>query len=144
MFKTGWGDPFALTAKASTGPNKSDEKSWQDIFKAQGFNLLPGIPSITDRIEGVRERLVKIVEGVPGIQINKQGCPLSIEALSGGYRWGMDQTANRITGAEPIKDSFSHTMDAAGHAARKIFPLVVQWQDKNKTAPRIPPSAMAS
>ena len=29
-------------------------------------------------------------------------------------------------GAEPVKDMFSHTMDAAGHAARKIFPIVLR------------------
>lgn len=143
-FKTGYGDPFALTAKAATGPNKSDEKSWQEIFKAQGFQLLPGMAAITDRIEGVRERLSKVIEGQPGIQINRQGCPLSIEALSGGYRWGLDVNASRVMGTEPMDNQFTHTMDAAGHAARKIFPLVKLYQPVNKTPMRLPPSAMSA
>jgi len=143
-FKTGWGDPFALTAKASTGHLKSDEKSWQEIFKANGFDLQPGVRSITDRIEGVRERLNKMIEGTPGVQINRQGCPLAIEALSGGYRWGLDVNASRVMGTEPQENQFTHVMDAAGHAARKIFPLVRAYAPKEYTPPRLPPSPMAS
>ena len=118
-FKPGWGDPYRLNTKSDT-----DEKSWAQYFRAEGFELSPGIELITDRIEGIRERLTTIIDGQPALMINRQGCPLAIEGLSGGYRWGLDPLASRITGAEPVKDLFSHTMDAAGHAARKIFPII--------------------
>jgi len=88
--------------------------------------------------------LNKVIEGQPGIQINKLGCPISIEAFSGGYRWGLDTHASKITGTEPLKNEFSHVMDAAGHAARKIFPLVKLYQPVNKPAMKLPPSPMSS
>ena len=136
-FKPGWGDPYRLNTKSDT-----DEKSWAQYFRAEGFELSPGIELITDRIEGIRERLTTIIDGQPALTINKQGCPLSIEALSGGYRWGLDPLASRITGAEPVKDLFSHTMDAAGHAARKIFPIIRRHIPKEEPR-RLPPSHMA-
>jgi hypothetical protein len=137
-FAPGWGDPFRLEAKSDT-----DEKSWSQYFKAEGFELRPGVKPITDRIDGIRERLNIIIEGNPGILISKEGCPLSIEAMAGGYRWGLDPLANRVLGAEPVKDIFSHTMDAAGHAARKIFPIVKRYAPKEEK-PVLPPSAMSA
>lgn len=141
-FKTGWGDPFRLEAKSDT-----DEKSWQQFFRAEGFELSPGVRTITDRIEGIRERLTTLIDGQPGLLINRQGCPLAIEALAGGYRWGLDPVASRITGAEPVKDIFSHTMDAAGHAARKIFPIVqrqIEQPSSSRQRTWVPPSAMSA
>jgi len=137
-FAPGWGDPYKLDTKSDT-----DEKSWAGFFKAEGFELRPGERLITDRIESVRERLTTIIEGNPALLINKQGCPLAIEALSGGYRWGLDPLASRITGAEPVKDHFSHVMDAAGHACGKIFGKVKRVIPKS--GPRVsPPSAMSA
>jgi hypothetical protein len=63
--------------------------------------------------------------------------------MAGGYRWGLDPLANRVLGAEPVKDIFSHTMDAAGHAARKMFPIVKRYAPKEE-APKLPPSAMSA
>ena len=138
-FAQGWGDPYRLETKSDT-----DEKTWSQYFNAEGFNLKPGVKLITDRIEGIRERLTTIIEGIPALQINKAGCPLAIEALSGGYRWGLDPLASRITGAEPVKDIFSHVMDAAGHGARKIFPMIKAYKPEASVPPRRPPSAMSA
>lgn len=137
-FAPGWGDPYRLDTKSDT-----DEKSWAQYFRAEGFDLRPGETLITDRIESVRTRLTTIIEGNPALLINKAGCPLAIEALSGGYRWGLDPLASRITGAEPVKDHFSHVMDAAGHGCGKIFGKVKRLIPK--ATPRVsPPSAMSA
>jgi hypothetical protein len=137
-FASGWGDPFRLTAKL-----EENEKSWQQYFRSEGFAINAGVRSITDRIEGIRERLNIIIEGDPGLLVSKKGCPLSIEGFSGGYRWGLDQLANRVLGREPVKDIFSHTMDAGGHAARKIFPIIQKYRPP-EAPPRLPPSSMSA
>lgn len=136
-FKVGYGDPYSLEAKSD-----KNEKSWAQYFASEGFRLVPGIKTIVDRIEGIEERLTTLIEGQPGLLISKSGCPLAIQALSGGYRWGVDPSASRITGREPVKDIFSHVIDAGGHGARKLFPIIKRFE--SAYTPRQPRSAMSA
>ena len=137
-FNRGYGDPFRLKAKSDT-----DEKTWQQFFRAAGFELDPGATSIVERTETVRRRLNHNIEGSPAILINRQGCPMTIQALQGGYRYGLDPTASRVMGTEPLKNEFSNLMDAAGHAAPKLFPISMMIP-RAPYRPHLAPSAMAS
>ena len=99
-----WGDP-AGTQRAQT-----DEKTCFDVLATMGFHVQPGAIDWMSRKEAVKQRLERIIDGKPGVLIDRQRCPMLSEGMLGGYRYPKS-TDGRI-GSRPIKNDFSHTCDA--------------------------------
>ena len=100
-----------------------DMKTVRKMLEEKGFVVEPGEVDIPARVEAIRNRLTTMVGGEPAMLISRSGCPLLIEAVSGGYRYGVSRDGTRVHGAEPIKDHYSHVADALGYPASKLFPV---------------------
>lgn len=128
----GYGDP-SMNTRA-----ESDEKTVKQALNALGFRLSPGKKDIASRIEGIRGRLTSMIDGEPALLISRHGCPFLIEALGGGYRYRVSRDGHTIYGLEPIKDEFSHPVDAAGYVASKLFTvnqLVQKYEPRRAPTP---------
>ena len=128
----GYADP-ACWAKAQT-----DEKTVHEILREEGFEMNPGEVNIRSRVEGIRDRLNSNIEGEPALLISREGCPLLIEGLSGGCRYGLAQDSSRLLAGDPLKNEFSHGIDAVGYIASKMFRR--GWATKRKRIPQPEPA----
>jgi len=124
----GYADP-ACWSKAQT-----DEKTVHEILRKVGFEMTPGEVDIRSRVEGIRDRLNSNIEGEPALLISREGCPLLVEGLSGGYRYGLAQDSSRLMAGDPLKNEFSHGIDAVGYIASKMFRR--EWATKRKRIPQ--------
>lgn len=117
-----WGDPSGV-AKSQT-----DAKSAFDIALAKGFQIKPGKVDWQNRKEAMKQRLTRTVDNFkPALLVSRQGCPVASEGLLGGYRY--PQNASGEIGTRPIKNSFSHVMDAAQYIATGEFSTIVSREE---------------
>jgi hypothetical protein len=66
----------------------TDEKSVADIFRAEGFKVVPAkTNNITPRIASVDQYLTRTVDSKPALVINKEGCGDLVAAMGGKYRY---------------------------------------------------------
>lgn len=106
-----WGDP-AGAFKAQT-----DERTYFDILKAEGINVLPA-QSIrpSERIEAVNSILSRNVGGLPALSVDR-GCPKLRQGFNGGYRFKMIGSGDaKRTMPDPDKNEYSHVHDALQYA----------------------------
>jgi hypothetical protein len=99
-----WGDP------AGAARSQTDEKTCFDVLGAMGFHVQPGAVDWQSRKEAVKQRLERMIDGKPGVLIDRQRCPILSEGMLGAYRYPK-ATDGRI-GQRPIKNDFSHVADA--------------------------------
>ena len=66
------------------------------------------------RLRAVEAFLLAQRDGGPAILIDRHGCPTTIRALSGGYRYAKTKAGQRK--ALPDKNEYSHVMDALQYA----------------------------
>lgn len=100
-----------------------DEEDWLRFFRKdfKGVKFAPGgreANRINPRLESFRTRMVKMPGGKPGLQVNP-GCRVLIRALTAGY---VIERIRRSNGSGrfrdvPIKNDFSHVVDAAMEAS---------------------------
>jgi hypothetical protein len=116
---------------------QTDEKTVKQILESEGFTVVAGRVDLPSRIEAIRGRLTTLVDGDPAMLLSRSGCPLLIEALSGGYRYGVSNDATRVHGSEPLKDMYSHVVDALGYAMSILCPPQYQNILGEPPAPRV-------
>jgi hypothetical protein len=125
-----WGDP-AGAQRAQT-----DEKTCFDVLATMGFHVHPGAVDWQSRKESVKQRLERMIDGKPGVTIDRQRCPVLSEGMLGGYRYPKS-TDGRI-GSRPLKNDFSHTCDAFQYLVTGEFSVTSGEAYSSRKEPRIP------
>jgi len=84
-----------------------------------GWKIRPGPVNITARLEAVRARLMlNLRDGLPALVVDPRANAV-IEAFLGGYCY--HQRADGQFDQDPHKNWASHTMDALGYVASRLF-----------------------
>lgn len=106
-----WGDP------AGSIRSQVDEQTVFAIMKKHGlpFKPAPG-QKPTIRLEAVRALLTRLIDGKPGILINRK-CTMLRAALSGKYCYKRIQVTAERYQDSPIKNEYSHISDALQYVA---------------------------
>ena len=94
-----------------------------------GWSVQPGKVSIRERVEPIRQRLVRLVNGRPALQV----CPTAttvIEGFMGGYHYG--QRADGRYDLDPKKNFHSHYMDALGYIASRMDHVMGVWVQEDE------------
>ncbi len=112
-----WCDP-------SIKKSEVDERTPVDVLNSEkfGFNVLGSTNDISMRLEGVRQRLNRNIDGEPAVIINRHLCPILSEALLGAYVWM--ETTDGIVTAKPRKGACSHVMDTCQYTCCGEFSVV--------------------
>lgn len=97
----------------------NEEETCRKILEEAGFSVLDGNQSWALRKEVMKQRFEFAPGGRPAILVSRAGCPIASEALIGGYRY--PRSADGTVGSMPIKNDFSHLMDAAQMIATGEF-----------------------
>jgi hypothetical protein len=111
-----WADP------AGNAKSQTDEKTCYDIMRSKGFPVNPGARDWQTRKEAIKQRLERQLNGKPALVVSRTGCPLATEAMLGAYRY--PKARDGRIGAHPIKNDFSHLMDAAQYIASAEFKIL--------------------
>jgi hypothetical protein len=126
----GWADP------AGKARMQTDEKTCFQILAAKGFPVQPGAEDLRSRFEAVDQRCNRMIDGGPAILIDRNGCPILMEGLLGGYRYPKS-TDGRLARA-PLKNKFSHLCNALEYGCSGEF-SVTSGEAKQLTKPeRLP------
>jgi hypothetical protein len=99
------GDPAGIQ-RAQT-----DERSVFDVYKAEGFRIIPGkTNAIPGRLNAVDNWLSRQIDGGAAMLIDPTGCKPLVHALRGGYRYKVS-TKGEVD-EKPEKNYASHIADA--------------------------------
>jgi hypothetical protein len=99
---------------------QTDERSVFDIFKAEGFKIVPAkTNTITARIAAVDNWLTRSIDGGAAHLVDP-GCKALINAYRGGYRYKV-KTSGEVED-KPEKNRHSHVMDAHEYACLHADP----------------------
>lgn len=102
---------------------QTDEKTCVDVLSSHGFTVTPGKEDWQSRKEAIKQRLERTIDGsTPALVVSREGCPMAAEALLGGYRY--PQRNSGEMGYRPLKNEFSHIMDAAQYVATVEFDIL--------------------
>lgn len=127
----GWIDPagFAGGQGVDTSP--------ADILASRGFPVQPGAIEWFPRRETMKQRLSRSILDQPCVIISRTGCPLAVEGILGGYRYPKNFEGRTVE--QPLKNEFSHLMNAAEYIATGEFTtLDTNTQLKRIITPRAP------
>jgi hypothetical protein len=93
---------------------QTDERSVFDVFKAEGFRIIPArTNTLTGRISAVDNWLTRQVDGGPAHLIDPS-CKALITGMRGGYRYKINTKGE--TDEKPEKNMSSHVCDAHQYA----------------------------
>lgn len=112
-----YGDP------AGTAAAQTDERSCFDIQRDLGHQVRPGATTLTDRLDGVRWFLTRLVDGHAGLRLSPR-CKMLRRGFEGGYKFREMQITlsdgDRAYADKPEKNRYSHPHDALNHAVGKL------------------------
>lgn len=104
------GDP------AGTSKSTLYEETSFDLIKREGLSAYPAPTNDIDRrIGAVDSWLLGSRDAGPALLIDRSRCPVTVRALSGGYRFARTKAGQRKP--LPDKNEYSHVMDALQYAA---------------------------
>ena len=108
--------PVALIGDpAGRAKDSHSEETSFDLIKRCGFQAFPAPTNDIDpRIRAIEAFLLGQRDGGPMIVIDREGCPMLIESLGGGYRF--EKTRLGIRKPAPAKNNHSHRVDALQYA----------------------------
>lgn len=107
---TEYGDPAGAAAA------QTDERSCFDIQRELGRNIQPGAQNLTERLEGVRWFLTRVVDGQAGLRLSPR-CSMLRKGFAGGYRYRrLAVNYDERYTEKPDKNAYSHPHDALNHA----------------------------
>ncbi len=114
-----YGDPSGWS------PNEVDERTTRETVERNlGITMQKGLAGIEERLIAVDAFLCRIIDGRPKMMFNPS-CEWTIDAIDGGYHFS---ERGRITRQRkkrvPVKDDFSHIMDALQYALSKMHNVV--------------------
>lgn len=119
------------------------EERGKPLYKKQkgwGWKIRPGAVNITDRLESVRSRLnTNLMNGIPALIVDPEATTV-VEGFLGGYHY--KQRADGSYEWDPHKNYYSHTMDALGYVATRLFAR--HKPDKDEDAPKRPRHVVTS
>nr|ANO58158.1 hypothetical protein [uncultured Gammaproteobacteria bacterium] len=121
-----YGDPAGKT------PGEADEKTCFQILRAMDIYIEAGDQTLERRLDGVRSRLNKLIDGAPAFLVHPR-CKVVRKALRGGYKFRRLQVSGERYTNKPEKDAFSHPMDALQYVATRLF----QVADMDMPMPRV-------
>jgi hypothetical protein len=109
--------PDPAAANRTQTDEKSVLKMFQDAFgrdrvDCESNNRFPL------RLNAIDYYTSKLMGDVGALQINKDGCPILIRALKGGWRYAADTKKDILKGVMPEKNPFSHVGDTFGYGCR--------------------------
>jgi len=99
-------------------PNVAKNNDIKKALTKQGFNkIFPGPVAFELRKKAIEDYLTKTYAEGPGMLIDEGNCPLIVEGMAGGYRY--PDKANEIEPhmIRPIKNKYSHPLDALQYLA---------------------------
>lgn len=126
-----WADP------AGNNREQSDGRTCYSLLSERGFPVNAGLKDWQSRKEAIKQRLERTVNGRPALIVSRTGCPMASEALLGAYRY--PKSRDGIIGHDPIKNDYSHLMDAAQYIATmefKISPEAAKLRAEQEAAAR--------
>ena len=121
-----YGDPAGRT------PGEADEKTCFQILQGQGIDIEAGEQNVERRLDAVRSRFNRMVDGAPSILIHPRAKTIR-KAFRGGYKYRRLQVSGERYMDKPEKDAFSHPMDALQYVATRLFNV-----DQGRYHERIP------
>lgn len=84
-------------------------------FHRNGITILYKRSTIDEGVQKIRQMLSQLIEGEPACVISRQGCPILISALRGGYHFDKH-------GQKPVKDGYyDHLADAFRYGVINLF-----------------------
>lgn len=101
----------------------TDENTCARILVGKGFRPRAGPVAFETRRLAVTNFLNKITAKGPAFQIYRKGCPMAIKGLEGGYRYSDKHVDLEPTKLRPIKDAYSHPMDALQYICSGIHSI---------------------
>jgi hypothetical protein len=108
------GDP-AGSQRAQT-----DQKTCFQILQAKGIDIIPGMQSLAIRLESMRNPMMRMYKGDPGLLVHPR-CKTLRKAFLGGYHFRRLQTSDERFTSVPNKNYYSHITDAACYIAAEVF-----------------------
>lgn len=104
------------------------EENEYDLLRANGFMAEPAPTNDPDtRLRAVEKFLIEQRHGEPALLIDGTRCPKLVEALDGGYRFGITKAG--VKKPKPDKNESSHIADALQYAALgcggEMYPMLV-------------------
>ncbi len=97
-----------------------DEITLVDVLRMQGFRIAkPPTNRIEPRLTVVERLLARQVDGRPALLIDRANMPTVSQGFRFGYRWPMTKSGV-LQDANPVKNSYSHPMDALQYGAAVI------------------------
>ncbi len=116
----------------------TDEKSCVDVLrycgdikhpeKRVGFkNIRPGPVNWEPRRKAVETYLTQVYGDGPGLLIDEDGCPITVEGFGGGYRYPDSAVNIEPTNIRPIKNKYSHPHDGLQYGAAGANALLKQY-----------------
>lgn len=106
-----------------------------EVLAERGFQTQPGAMEWFPRRETMKQRLSRSIFEQPCVLISRSGCPNSVEGILGGYRYPKNFEGR--TAEQPLKNEFSHLLNAAEYIATGEFTAVDQTKPlKRKIAVR--------
>ena len=96
---------------------QTDERTPFDMLRAAGIRAIPA-PSNDPvlRVEAVNSVLSRMVNGNPGVLVDRQACPVLTNGFLGGYHYRRLQISGERYDDRPNKNKFSHVHDALQYA----------------------------
>ena len=98
-----------------------DKRTCFAIGQAKGFNVQPGLQSLTVRLESVRKPLRNLLPGGHPQFILHPRCVLLRKGFLGGYHLRRLRVTGERYADVPEKNAFSHPHDALQYTATQIF-----------------------
>ena len=75
---------------------QTDERTVADIFKAEGFRVVPArTNTVVARLAAVENYLTRTVDGKPSILFDKEGCDQLVLAMRSKYRYKINTKGER-------------------------------------------------
>lgn len=107
---------------------QTDERTCADVLRKEGFRkIFPGPVVWEARKAAVEGFLTKTYGDGPGLLVNEDGCPITIEGWNGGYRYPEKALEIEPSLIRPIKNKYSHPQDAIQYVAAGATQLQKQY-----------------
>jgi hypothetical protein len=103
---------------AAANRSQSDESSVIAKFRKHYNVKIETNNRLPLRLDAITHFVSRLSEGRPALQIDATMCPVTIRALKGGWRFGMDVKRDMMKGDKPEKNKYSHPGDAFGYLCR--------------------------
>lgn len=100
--------------------SQTDGQSPANLLRDIGIHLIPGEEKFQIRYDATLQTMNRFIDGVAGMKIDGTRCRKLVQAFSGGYRYKIVDEPNERFSREPVKDMYSHGMDALMYICSRL------------------------